>query len=386
MHQELNKRAEALCLSAEKLVKRIHRSALAPDVARLSYAFTQARSESIGEYFRDPALRRAYIGYYAPTYAIKIASVLQRMWEEGHGFAIPQEGLHVLDLGAGPLVGVLGSYLTFGEIKKATAVDLKVGPMRLGLDLLEQLSASVASRVAIRTASLLGPPSMWKPSEPADLIIIAHVLNELGDARRALDKRLQVILAAKQCLSENGRILIVEPATRVSTRALMALRDMIEEDGNFSIYAPCTGAAKCPLLQTEESWCHAEFAWSQPAMLSKIDREVGFRKQTLKYSYLFLGHNKQPQQEESDFLRIVSGPMFATGKVRRYGCGKNGLLTLVTSEQNKDKRLSLFSRGERIDKMHLGEHGITISDEAGGKAWQKTVDPGKRQKKRLRKN
>lgn len=69
--------------AAVEHARALHRSPLAPDVARLHRLFTSDRSERRPDYQRDPALRRAYLGFFLPHNAVKIALLLERARREG---------------------------------------------------------------------------------------------------------------------------------------------------------------------------------------------------------------------------------------------------------------------------------------------------------------
>src|SRR5947208_17040115 len=67
----------------------------------LSSLFTKERDALGGDYFADPALRRAYLLYFLPVNAAKVASLLREMP------ALPARPLRVLDVGSGPGAGLL---------------------------------------------------------------------------------------------------------------------------------------------------------------------------------------------------------------------------------------------------------------------------------------
>src|SRR5207244_12364218 len=74
---------------------------VAEGVRTLSRLFTKERNALGSDYFADPALRRAYLLYFLPVNAAKVASLLQEMP------ALPARPLRVLDVGSGPGAGAL---------------------------------------------------------------------------------------------------------------------------------------------------------------------------------------------------------------------------------------------------------------------------------------
>jgi ribosomal protein RSM22 (predicted rRNA methylase) len=212
------------------------------DIASLSAGFGENRSSRRADYMNDPAARGAYLAFFVPQYAAKIAAVLERSAREAH-LVLPAAP-RVLDVGAGPLSGTLGAWLACGALGPSVAVDLSGRALESGRDILRSLAPAADVR-------LVEAPVQRRPLPPGpfDLVIVAHVLNELGDPRRGLDLRAELVRDLTSTLAPGGRVLVVEPGTRVHGRALMALRDRLVADG-LTLHAPCVGAKKCPLLQT----------------------------------------------------------------------------------------------------------------------------------------
>lgn len=333
-------RIDALVGAAIQRARAAHPSPLGGDVARLSRLFTTDRAARDPSYLRDRAARRAYLGFYAPQNAAKIALLLGQLVDEG---LVPAwEAPAVLDLGAGPWTGLLGVRAAFGALGPSRAVDLAHGALEDGRGLygaafepdppVENVVANVAA---------LGT---WRPPAPVDLAIAANVLNEIGDPRRALRDRLDVVGAAVAALREGGRVLLVEPGTRVHGRALMALRDAIRDEGLAVVLAPCRGAPGCPLLRTPGDWCHQELRWQRPAAFARLEAEAQLPKDVLKLSHLLLGRpGDAPEPRQG--LRLVGGTMRdRQGVERRYGCGPDGLVTL-RGAQRLPPRIGAPARG-----------------------------------------
>lgn len=332
-----------------------HASDLLPDIRSLWKALTQERADSLSDYFRKPALRRAYLGYYMPLYVIKIASLLESLHLN---FKNPK----VLDLGAGPLSGIFGAHLAFGGLGKSVAVDREIGPMRAGLEFFEALLEDKKLDIKLCRANLKGPPYFWKPDFKPDIIIMAHMLNEFGSGARHLETKHLLISQAMSLLDKNGILVIIEPASKVSSRDIMSLRDVLYEENQVKIIAPCPEVKNCPLLMSRNNWCHAEFPHQRPKELLEIDRKIGFDREFLKCSYLVLAKPEAGYQHQ-DF-RIVSGLMNADGVLRRYACTSKGLLTLSQSVRDKTQILGLLTRGEAVSPESWPENLIQITKES----------------------
>jgi SAM-dependent methyltransferase len=318
------------------------------DVVELSRLFGEERRKRSGDYMTDPALLGAYLGFFLPHYAAKAALLLEQMQREG---LVKVPGApRVLDVGAGPLTGLFGAWLLTGALGPSVALDLAGRSMHAGKALLDELAPGLPVRLV--EASVYKRPL---PEGPFDLVIIAHVLNELGDPRRDLQGRTDLVRALLLTLAPGGRILIVEPGTRVHGRSLMALRDALVLDG-VPILSPCRGAPVCPLLATPGDWCHGDLAWARPRAFIELEHKANLRKDVLKQSHLLLaalGDARAP----TTGLRLVGGLMRDKLEVeRRYGCGRAGLVVLrgqpkLAADINKPLRHGLVVREPKTDEV-----------------------------------
>ena len=302
-----------------------HPAPLGPDVMRLSALFTDQRGSRSTTYMREPAMRRAYLAFFVPHNVARLSSLLLQAHQEG---LLPGTAPRtVLDLGSGPLSGVLAAWCVYGALPAttgpwATAVDLSRSALDAGLSVLRRLGVDV-SGVATLERSIGGAPGSWLPQHPVDLVIAANVLNELSDPRDVGPRR-RLVTAARSALSATGRLLVVEPAMRIETRALMALRDELVADG-VGILSPCRGARTCPLLQTRGDWCHQELRWDKrPATYLALERDARLPKGLLAAAHLLLGPATEPTPAPTTGLRVVGGLMRdPQGVERRYACGRD---------------------------------------------------------------
>ncbi len=331
MAADLNERIDAVVNLAVGRARALHSSPLARDVGRLSRLFTTDRAERSQGYLRDPSARRAYLGFYVPLNAAKLALLLAQLVREG--LAPAWEAPRVLDLGAGPWTGLLAVRAAAGALGASFAVDQAGGALEDGRALFEAAFPGEAGRIGTRVTSITTQAGAWQPPQPVDLVIMANVLNEIGDPRRAQEDRLVVIQSALDCLAPGGRLLIVEPGTRVHSRALMSIRDAVRERDIARVLAPCRGAPVCPLLRSAGDWCHQDIPWRSPDSFACLEREAQLPKDLLKLSHVLLARPDEAREPEAG-LRLVGGTMRDRDAVeRRYGCGRDGLVTLVGSKR-----------------------------------------------------
>ena len=344
--QRIARVADACVVAAQSL----HTRPLAPDVARLSALFTDERGARQRNYMRDPALRRAYLAFWVPHNVARIAGVLARARDEGH---LPKAPPRVLDLGAGPLSGVLAAWCVWGDLRGAVAVDLSRPALESGLAVLravlalERASGLQEGDVAIVDAALDGPTSRWAPREAVDLVILANVLNEVSDPRETGPRRC-LLDAAAAATNASGRVLVVEPAMRLEARALMALRDELVGDG-VAVLSPCRGARTCPLLQTRGDWCHQDVRWDdRPPSYRSLEKAAGLPKDQLAVAHLLLASGNDVDSGPRRGLRLIGGLMRDQhGTERRYACGRE--LVTLAGRPRLPPPVALATRGGVVD-------------------------------------
>ncbi|MBL9039157.1 MAG: methyltransferase domain-containing protein, partial [Archangium sp.] len=208
-------------------------------VKTLSHGLTRERKLAGARYMDDPALLGAYLLFYWPVSYAQARATLSEL---------PTRPRQVLDLGAGP--GPLAFAALDAGANQATAADRS----RAALDVARALAAEASEGLATRD---------WSPERPLpdgtfDVITMGHVVNELYDGDIA--RRTALVESVLARLTPNGSLLIIEPALRDTSRALLALRDALVAKGHV-IRAPCLYRGACPALVKESDWCHAERTW-----------------------------------------------------------------------------------------------------------------------------
>ena len=311
----------------------IRREALVGGVRRLSEMFTGARPLEPGYLSRAP-LRRAYVCYYLPLNYARVRTVLREL----KGFANLRPGSRVLDFGAGP-----------GSASLA-AVDEIEHPELTLVDVVDEAlddAAFLLDRPFERAAE--APPGQF------DVILAANVMAELSDPaplRRLLD----------HALAPDGFLVLVEPATPGPSRRVMAWRDELVAAG-YRIAAPCLGARACPMRSHGDLWCHQDAPWDVPRGIAELDRELGFDKESLKFSYLVVTPAGAVRAAPSRW-RVVSNMHHSKGRAWAWLCGTGD--QLVKADLLTRHRIPEFERARRGDVLE-------ISPEPAGRLAEGTV-------------
>lgn len=283
----------------------------------------------------DPELRREYEDDIAPRTRAALARIFADIAPVlGPGPVVRR----ALDLGAGTGAGGDAVRAFFGADVQVLAVDRVAAPGVIGADL----------RREVRPRGVDGR---------FDLIVAAHVLNELGrtmtvEARAALvfawcrellaeaqvDAREPPLLGTSV---EGGLCVLLEPALRETSRDLLAIRDRLVAAGLF-VLAPCLTQAPCPALARDRDWCHDAAPWNA----DEAERRAG--RSRVDFSYLVIAR-KGARAADRRLFRAVSDPLKEKGRLRLYGCGPGGRHAFVRLDRERSEENADFDRVSRGD-------------------------------------
>jgi ribosomal protein RSM22 (predicted rRNA methylase) len=260
-------------------------------------------------YLADGELRREYEKEIAP----RTEAALARIFEAA---PLPRPR-RVLDLGAG--TGAVGrAILDRWPGVELVAVDQVGGP---GI-----VQADVAG--ATRPKGVEGS---------YDLLLAAHLLNELS-----LDVEGRARLVSgwfRELLTDDGHCILLEPALRDTSRALLGVRDRLVGAGLF-VVAPCLWQGACPALARERDFCHASAA------------PIAEGRSRVDFSYLVLRKQGQRQSDRA-LARVVSDPMKDKGRLRLFVCGAIGRTLVTRLDRDRSPNNQAFDRLERGDLLRI---------------------------------
>jgi ribosomal protein RSM22 (predicted rRNA methylase) len=336
------------CLSSEILTvlakvspdRGLRGEALAQAVVNLSRLFTTARPSLSPRYLDDPAHAAAYLSYFLPVNLSKIQVLLNELSSDNSRETLDRP-MAVLDLGCGPGTGSLAllDWLWHRSPERAKSVSVLAADIsEISLRDTERLCKAYCQEVGISGANLrcvegnLEHPLKGDLGKqivrtgPYDLIILANCLNELfSTAANPPAERAAVVGQLLPFLSTHGTIMIVEPALRQTARALHQMRDHLLKQGLCTVYSPCLHEGACPALDHPDDWCHEERPWQTPPAIASLDREVGFIKDALKFSYLLLRTDGRTIVTRSpQTFRVVSELRELKGEKRAWLCNETG--------------------------------------------------------------
>ena len=275
-------------------------------------------------YLSKPELRQEYEAEIAPRTEAALRRILAQV-----GFPLGRPR-RVLDLGAGTGAAGRAIRACLGEDVELVAVDKVPGPGILVADVLRD----------VRPAGVSGR---------FDLIVSAHLLNELG-ASLDLDRRARLVAGwCRNLLEPDGTCIAIEPALRDTSRALLGVRDRLLAAG-LHVAAPCFCQPACPALQRERDWCH-DSAEVLIAGRSRVD-----------FSYLVLRQSAATAVDPSR-CRVVSDPIKDKGRLRFFVCGVAGRFELMRLDRNRaaaNQALDQARRGDIIVLPNVAVHDDSI--------------------------
>jgi ribosomal protein RSM22 (predicted rRNA methylase) len=259
-------------------------------------------------YLSRAELRQEYEAEIAPRTEAALRRILGRI-------AFPQgQPRRVLDLGAGTGAAGRAVRAYFGEDVELVAVDRVPGPGILVADLLR----------GVRPAGVSGR---------FDLIVAAHLLNELD---LNLDGRARLVAGwCRDLLETDGTCVVIEPALRETSRALLGVRDRLLGAG-LGVAAPCFCQTACPALQRDRDWCH-DSAGVLVAGRSRVD-----------FSYLVLRRSVAAAADPGRY-RVVSDPIKDKGRLRFFVCGVAGRFPLMRLNRDRSAANQALDQARRGD-------------------------------------
>jgi hypothetical protein len=333
--------AARACIEA---VERAHASApaatpdaeLARAVARLSDLYTTGRGDLAREQ-ADAMHLAAKREYFLASDAPKVALALEECARRSEAFAslALRDELRVVDLGAGvgaTSTGVL-AWLAGERARRGrpAAVRVTLHAVELGEPAARAYEASVraaAEACGARPSLMIEARDFRRFTPPAcDLIVCQTALNELLAAQDTMHARETTQMVANWARA--APLVVIEPALRTTTRALMSLRDAMLALGGMHVVAPCLHQQACPMLAREGDWCHEARIVDPTPRVAAIDRIVRRRDERALFSFLATAPGDAAPARDARIVRLVTDTLGSRGKTERWVCRGDGAMHLM---------------------------------------------------------
>ncbi len=302
-------------------------------IEKLSNLYTSERTALTREQ-ADAAHLAAKREYFLGSDAPKVALALEECARRSAAFArlATLDVVRVTDLGAGVGATSVG-FLAWLAAARADAgctarVCVKFHALEHGEPAARAYEASVktaATEAGIDLALQIEARDFRRFTPNAcDLILCQTALNELlhGPAHEATTVQMVALWA------QAAPLLLIEPALKSTTRALMQLRDSLLEFATAHVVAPCLHQKRCPMLERQGDWCHEARVIEPTPRVAALDRIVGRRDERALYAFLAMAPGSAPTSPRVE-LRLVTDTLGSRGKTERLLCGSDGALRLV---------------------------------------------------------
>jgi SAM-dependent methyltransferase len=313
---------------------------VAAAVSRLSRGLTRERELAGARYLDDERLLGAYLLFYWPVSYLQARGTISEL---------PRRPRSVLDLGSGP--GPLAFAALDAGAAEGVAADRSARALAAARDLAREAGEPLATREW--NPSRRRPLAELLGGRRVDLVTLGHVLNELFQGPDADARRADLLEEALGLVSPGGSLLVVEPALRDTSRALLRVRDLLVARG-IAVRAPCLFRGPCPALLRETDWCHAERPVEPPPLVGRIAKAAGLRREAVKMAYLALAPRGEgwAAPPPGRVFRIVSEPLPSKGRLRYMGCGPEGRMGLALQEKHLGEANRAFAallRGDVVE-------------------------------------
>lgn len=299
-----------------------HSRGLPHAIRDLSALLTEDRSAMHRPYWASKNLFSAYVHYFLPWNLYRLAWLFPTL-------PIPlQKGSVVADLGSGPLTLPLALWCARPDLRgmplRFICTDIANQPLEQGLAIFNTLTSG-NSPWEIECVRAPIESAVAKLPSGVDCIMAGNVLNELQPAKgQTLQERIGgVVHACSRKLSAEGRMLFVEPGTRLGGKVITLAREAGRDLG-LPILAPCSHQEACPLCRGGEDpqqrerrqfmrggqiasqsnmWCHFSFpVEGAPSRLTRLTAAAKFDRRNLALSCIMLGAGEKISAKEATLL------------------------------------------------------------------------------------
>jgi hypothetical protein len=309
-------------------------AALAKAVERLSDLYTTDRGRLAREQ-ADAAHLAAKREYFLASDAPKVALALDECAARSEAFArLATLGCaRVVDFGAGvgaTSVGFL-AWLAGARAARGVAASARVEFHAVELGVPAARAYESAVRVAAAAAGIEATVAVdardfrAAPPPACDLILCQTAINELLTGERHGATTVDLVSGWARL----APLVVIEPALRTTTRALMALRDDLLARGRMHVVAPCLHQSPCPMLAREGDWCHEARRIEPTPRVARIDRIVGRRDERALFAFIATAPGAAPASPPQPLVRLVTDALGSRGKTERLACRADGELRLM---------------------------------------------------------
>lgn len=349
---------------------------LSQSLLNLQRGLTGERKLAGQSYMNDKNLFGAYLLYYFPVSYLQIQTVVET-FETAENTAISTNSknncIKILEIGSGPAPGTIAICDKLREKNPNAKIEITLlDSSKNALETAKKIIQSDFKNVDIKTQvcnlESISNEKLIINNSQFSIILMSHVLNELWKTdNKKIEKRINFLKNVKNFLSENGILILNEPAVLESSRNLIKVRDEILNDKEFeelNLIGPCQNVVStstttkkivCPCLLSENQTCHAEKLWKPNEPILSLAKGAKLDRQSVKMTYfVFQKKAISNLSPSTSYLTIVSDSMLnKSGRVRFMLCdGKRRFSISAKKDDEHAKKIGFFNL-KRYDKIQI---------------------------------
>ncbi len=311
-----------------------------------------------------------YLAYQFPVYFVQFQYLLYDMAKKG----LLNTRIKILDAGSGPgtiPLAVIDFYNRLGDHKA------QVYSMELFDENIEAYNYLVPGYASFKSNVIIEDPIKCDLSkmeieelpEKIDLMVFSNVLNEMKDL--SPDQKADIVIKMSEKLSQDGNIIIIEPADKTNSIEMRNLTRRLKTKG-LKIYSPCSflWGGECTL---ETCWSFEQKSDINPTRLmekvAECDKPYQYMNTDIKFSYAILRKDKLSKQK----FTSPSGSNFAPlSRINKHIKKHINVTCSVMSGDLGDEKYSVYRICDGTSKKAayavLPSHNLTEDTEAITKA------------------
>ena len=311
-----------------------------------------------------------YLAYQFPVYFIQFQYLLYGMAKDG----LLNTRMKILDVGSGPgtvPLAVIDIYNRLdthrAEIHSIELFDENIEAYNFLVPQYAAIKSNVSVEETIRTN--VSELNIEKLPGNIDLMVFSNVLNEMKNM--SLEEKAELVKSMAEKLSQDGNIIIIEPADKTNSTELRRLTIMLKKMG-VRIYSPCTflWSGECTL---ENCWSFEQKEDIKPTRLmeklAECDEPYRYINTDIKYSYAILRKDKLAKHytdlpAKSKFARL--------SQIEKHNKKRINVVCSVMSGDLGDDKYRLFRVCDGTSKKAvyavIPSHNLSEDNEALTKA------------------
>ncbi|WP_242492651.1 small ribosomal subunit Rsm22 family protein [Methanolobus psychrotolerans] len=311
-----------------------------------------------------------YLSYQFPVYFVQFQYLLYELAKDG----LLKNRMKVLDVGTGPGTVPLAIIDLYNRLdnRKANIHTIELFDENIeAYNFLVPQYAGGKSNVTVEEPirADVNKLDIEKLPDNIDLMVFSNVLNEMKEL--SMEQKAELVRNMSGKLSEDGSIILIEPADKVNSTEMRKLTIMLKRMG-IKIYSPCTfmWSGECTL---DTCWSFEHKRDIKPTRLmeklAECDEPYRYINTDIKYSYAILRKDKLSKQmflfpSKAKFARMSQMEMHDKKRI-------NVLCSLMSGDLGDDKyKLYRICDGTSRKAIYavLPSHNLMEENEAITKA------------------